>query len=64
MKYFAPITKLELFVLWKMPLPLGWGHIMFIQSKKTGEPIKNASVYQVEEMNNLKYDYKLVRLKK
>ena len=63
MKYFAPITKLKLSILWETVMPTGWDEIMFIQCKKDRTPIKNASVYQVEEMNELKYEYKLKELK-
>ena len=63
MKYFAPITKLDLCLLWEMPLPGSYANVLFIQSKKDGTPIKNASVFHVHEMNGLKYDYKLVNLR-
>lgn len=61
MKYFAPITKLEVSLLWGMALPRAWDRIMFIQAKKNGEPIKNGSVYQTFEMNEITYNYKLVK---
>lgn len=64
MKYFAPITKWQLWLLWEIPIPNSWNNIMFIQAKKNGQPIKNGSVYQVEKINNLKYNYKLVNYKK
>ena len=62
MKYFAPISKQQLRELWEIDIP--WRSSDFlIQAKKTGEPIKNGSAYTIQEIADLKYQYKIIPLK-
>ena len=64
MKYFIPVTPKQVDEIWQTPgLCAGFARhpeIMFMQSKKTGEPQKDGSIYTPEEMTKLKYDHQIV----